>query len=102
MPSDGGHSQQFVEGFMPRLLSCTCLFLLTVNVLEAQKYAIRLEPTEHVGDRYSLSVSGTRLQRSSISRERQVIQDATDEYHVNPKGLVEVLEIDHKGKAVRK
>ena len=87
---------------MPRLLSCACLLLLSANILHAQKYAIRLERPDHVGDRYRLSVSGARFQRSSVSKDGQVLQDATDEYQVSLKALVEVLEVDSKGKPVRK
>jgi hypothetical protein len=87
---------------MPRLLSCACLLLLTANVLDAQKYAIRLSPPDHVGDRYRLAASGTRLQRASISKDGQVLQDATTEYRVDLNALVEVLEVDRKGEAIRK
>jgi hypothetical protein len=87
---------------MRRLLSCLCLFLLTDAVLEAQKYPIRLAAPNHVGDRYNLSASGSRAQRSSISKAGQVLQDATDEYSVNLTAVVEVLEVDRKGEPVRK
>jgi hypothetical protein len=78
------------------------LLLLTDAVLEAQKYPIRLAAPNHVGDRYNFSASGSRVQRSSISKAGQVLQDATDEFRVNLSAVVEVLEVDSKGEPVRK
>jgi hypothetical protein len=71
--------------------------LFAANVAHAQKYPIRLFTPDPVGQRYTISATGGKVQTATAIRNGSVIRTQTSTAQVTFEGRAEVLAVDAKG-----
>ena len=87
---------------MARKTTITILLALLIPIpVFAQEYVVKIERNAKVGEKYSFSVSGSTSQTTTVVRDQQVVESETVGYQVQFAAIVEVLEVDEKGREVK-
>jgi len=87
---------------MPHKTIITILLTLLIPIPAfAQEYVVKFERPAKVGEKYSLSASGGMSIKSTVVEDQQVVESETVGYQVQFAAIVEVLEVDAKGREVK-
>src|SRR3954464_14355080 len=86
---------------MRTLIGSIVLALFVAETVHAQKYPIRLSAPETVGQKSSISVTGSRQQQVEVTQNGRVLKSQSTELFVVFEGREEILSVDGKGMAVR-